>query len=103
MPTIVNAYLTLFGKTSGYNRTDYDDYEEEYNLDNTYSEFRKRRRGPAKRPRTTDDYSEDWKNTDYYQYWDKQNRDLDSTEQNAMTGMVVGMADSVSNAVKLIN
>ena len=107
LPTLIHAYLnvySLLGKTpSGYNRNDYDDYEEEYNLDNNYSEFRKRRRGPGKRSRTTDDYSEDWKNSDYYQYWDKQNRELDSATQNSMAGMVVGLADSVSNAVKLIN
>merc|ERR1719499_2005152 len=84
LPTLIHAYLNV-----------YDDYEEGYNLDNNYSEFRKRRRGPGKRSRTTDDYSEDWKNSDYYQYWDKQNRELDSATQNSMAGMVVGLADSV--------
>ena len=111
LPYILNSYSYLLGKGSGHHhRTDYEDYEDdqEYNYDNSYnsySQFRKRRRGPGKRARLNDEeylnYSEDWRNTD--NYWDKQTRELQSGEQNPMTNMMVGLADSVSNAVKLIN
>ena len=50
-------------------------------------------------------YSEDWKNSDYYNYYqslDKQNRELE-TGGNLLSNMVAGLTGGVSNAMKMIN
>ena len=114
----------------GYGRSDYDDYDDGYGFDHKWdSEFRRRRRGPGKRPRVRlmamtmtdnslylwlqkeeddDDYDyshssyNDWKNSDYYKSWDRQNRELEEGGEVARN-LVVGLADSFSNAVKMIN
>jgi len=89
----------------GYGRSDYDEDYESY--DKWDSEFRRRRRGPSKRPRKDDDeedyyYNDNWKNSDYYKSWDRQNRELEDGAGVARN-MVVSLADTVSNAVKMIN
>ena len=46
-------------------------------------------------------YSDDWKTSDY-KYWAQQRRDLESGDQGLVGNMMVGLADRVSNAVKMI-
>ena len=47
-------------------------------------------------------YNDNWKNSDYYKSWDRQNRELEDGAGVARN-MVVSLADTVSNAVKMIN
>ena len=47
-------------------------------------------------------YSDDWKTSSEYKYWNKQRRDLESDHQNLVRNLVVGLADRVSNAVNMI-
>ena len=49
-----------------------------------------------------DYYNDSWKNSDYYKSWDRQNRELEAGGEIGRN-MVVGLAESVSNAVKMIN
>merc|ERR1712045_309430 len=109
-----SVYKAASSYDHGYGRSDYDEYDDGYGFDNKWdSEFRRRRRGPGKRPRKEaddDDYDygsssssyNDWKNSDYYKSWDRQNRELEAGGEIGRN-MVVGLAESVSNAVKMIN
>ena len=50
------------------------------------------------------DYSSynDWKNSDYYKSWDRQNRELEAGGEIGRN-LVAGLADTVSHAVQMIN
>jgi len=113
LSTIYVPFYSIYKAASsydapGYGRSDYDDWDSDYGYDKWDSEFKRRRRGPGKRPRKDDDdddfpyYNDDWKNSDYYKSWDRQNRELEEGGEIARN-MVVGLADSVSKAVKMIN
>ena len=49
-------------------------------------------------------YSDDWKTSSGdYKYWNRQTRDLETgQDQGLVRNMVVGLADRVSNAVRMI-
>ena len=49
-----------------------------------------------------DYYNDSWKNSDYYKSWDRQNRELEDGTEVARN-MAVSLADTVSNAVKMLN
>lgn len=47
-----SIYKAASSYDNGYGRSDYDDYDDGYGFDSKWdSEFRRRRRGPGKRPR----------------------------------------------------
>merc|ERR1712045_569971 len=108
-----SIYKAANSYDNGYGRSDYDDYDDGYGYDKWDSDsFRRRRRGPSKRPRKEadeDDYGynssssfNDWKNSGYYKSWDRQNRELEAGGEIGRN-LVVGLADTVSNAVKMIH
>lgn len=126
LPLLLSAYGQLYYKSDhGHHQPhrsgDYEDYgqeELEYN-DNWRSQLLRRRRMRARARKVELDeeelegeegedyphyYSDDWKTSSGdYKYWNRQTRDLETgQDQGLVRNMVVGLADRVSNAVRMI-